>query len=415
MSVHSRILTLPAAAAMALLAAGCALLPAPLPLLPSATASLPAPTLAATAAPTVLVTATSQPPSSTSVIPTLSPLSPTDSPGLAGTPPGIGPTPVARRITFPAGGTRATVQGTLSAFGLDRYVLRALAGQTMMVNLTTAPSNDGLVVIFGADGVVLISVHAGAMSWSGTLPSTQDYIVDVKGGGAPASYTLQISIPPPGPPTAADDPRRISFAAGATSATVQGITATPGQDRFVLGALAGQTMSVSIASTEGPAILIIYGADGNVLISDHAGASTWSGTLPVTQDYLIDTRSVGDAKVHFTLQVTIPPIAPQPTPKRISFPPGGTTATVQSTLPVNGVDRWVLRALAGQTMTVNTSTTQGQVILIIWGVQDGDVLISDHAGATSFTGVLPSTEDYYVDVRSVGSAAAVYSMQVTIK
>jgi hypothetical protein len=87
---------------------------------------------------------------------------------------------------------------------------------------------------------------------------------------------------------------------------------------------------------------------------------------------------------------------------------------VQSTLQVNGVDRWVLRALAGQTMTVDTSATQGQVILIIWGVQDGNVLISDHAGATSFTGVLPTTEDYYIDVRSVGTVSAAYSLQVTI-
>ena len=138
--------------------------------------------------------------------------------------------------------------------------------------------------------------------------------------------------------------------------------------------------------------------------------------MPTTQDYLIDTRSIGNAAVSFTLTVTIPPLgeAPTPTPKRISFPPGGTTATAQSTLGVNGMDRWVLRALAGQTMTVNTSTTQGQVILIIFGVQDGNVLISDHAGATSWTGVLPSTEDYYIDVRSVGSVAANYTLQVTI-
>ncbi len=66
-------------------------------------------------------------------------------------------------------------------------------------------------------------------------------------------------------------------------------------------------MSVSVTSTQGPVILIVYGADGNVLMSDHAGASTFRGTLPTTQDYYIDTRSVGSDVVPFTLQVTIPP------------------------------------------------------------------------------------------------------------
>ena len=321
-----------------------------------------------------------------------------------------------KRIAFPPGGTVTTVQGTLSPNGLDPYVLSALAGQMMTVNF--APSAQNVTMqISGADGSVFVSGSVRATTWSGRLPLTQDYFITVlSNANAPATYTLQVTIPPLAPTTVSDDPRRISFPAGGTSATIQGVTATPGLDRFVIRALAGQTMSVNISSAQGPAILIIYGADGNVLISDHAGATNWSGQLPTTQDYLIDTRSVGNAAVPFTLTVTIPPLgeAPTPTPKRISFAAGGTTATQSGTLAVNGTDRWVLRALAGQTMTVNTATASGQVILIIWGVQDGNVLISDHAGATSWTGLLPSTEDYYIDVRSVGSVAANYTLQVTI-
>ena len=286
----------------------------------------------------------------------------------------------------------------------------------MTVNFAPSAANVTMQ-ISGADGSVFVSGGVRATSWNGVLPLTQDYFITVlSSAAAPASYSLQVTTPPLAPTSTSDEPRRISFPVGGTTATIQGVTATPGLDRFVIRALAGQTMSVNISSSQGPAIIIIYGADGNVLISDHAGATTWSGQLPTTQDYLIDTRSIGSAAVPFTLTVTIPPLgeAPTPTPKRISFPPGGTTATAQSTLGVNGMDRWVLRALAGQTMTVNTSTTQGQVILIIFGVQDGNVLISDHAGATSWTGVLPSTEDYYIDVRSVGSVAANYTLQVTI-
>lgn len=66
-------------------------------------------------------------------------------------------------------------------------------------------------------------------------------------------------------------------------------------------------MTVQVSSAQANVIVIIYGADGNVLISDHAGATNWTGQLPTTQDYIIDTRSVGDAVVNFTLTVTIPP------------------------------------------------------------------------------------------------------------
>ncbi len=224
-------------------------------------------------------------------------------PPLAGPP---GPTPM--RISFSPGGTSATVQGTLAPNGIDRYVLRALAGQTMVINF--APSQQNVTLsISGADGTVLASGAARIDTWKGQLPSTQDYYIAVLSNAeVVATYSLQVTIPPLGSAVPPDEPRRISFTPGGTSASMQGTTATPGLDRFVIRALGGQAMSVSISATQGPVILIIYGADGDVLISDHAGATTWSGMLPTTQDYFIDTRSVGNAAVDFTLQVTIPPL-----------------------------------------------------------------------------------------------------------
>ncbi len=118
------------------------------------------------------------------------------------------------------------------------------------------------------------------------------------------------TVPAPSPTAGVEPgPRRIQFLPGGTTATVQGVTATPGKDRFVLRALAGQTMTATVSSSEGEVILIIYGVDGNVMISDHASATSWSGELPTTQDYLVDVRSVGASVVAFTLQVVIPPLA----------------------------------------------------------------------------------------------------------
>ncbi|MGE5263217.1 MAG: hypothetical protein ACM3S0_07525 [Acidobacteriota bacterium] len=255
---------------------------------------LPRASFTATAAPTSTVAPTSVLPTAPATL-------------VAPQPTTGAPAPSAKRITFQPGSTSAVLQGNLPTNGIDTYALRALAGQTLTVKVSSAQSSI-IFSVNGVDGDVLKSMGAGASSWSGTLRTTQDYVITVSTPtGVPANYTLQVTIPPLAATAVPSTPKRITFQPGATSATVQGTTATPGHDRFVLRALAGQTMTVKVSSTPGDVIVIIYGADGNVLISDHAGATSWTGQLPTTQDYMIDTRSIGSAAVNFTLTVTIPP------------------------------------------------------------------------------------------------------------
>jgi hypothetical protein len=73
--------------------------------------------------------------------------------------------------------------------------------------------------------------------------------------------------------------------------------------------MAGQEMTVylSDASAGVNAILVIWGADGTVLISDHVDATAWAGELPSTQDYYIAVRSVAQTPVDYVLEVIIPP------------------------------------------------------------------------------------------------------------
>ena len=326
------------------------------------------------------------------------------------------PTSAPKRINFAAGAISASVPGSLVSNAVDRYVLRASAGQTLTANLDSAQS-QAVLMISGADGVVLISDNVGTTYWTGRLPKTQDYFIDAKSiAFAPVNYTLQVTIPPlPTPGADAQPaPKRITFAPNTISATVQGSLTARGVDHYILGAQAGQTLSVSAVAPQ--VYLVIYGVDGNVLMSDHAGSSAFTGKLPTTQDYIVHVRSYSDAPSNYSLTVTIPP-NPPPTPafvvKRISFPPGGTTASVGGELPANGMHRWQLRAQAGQTMQVGVIPTQGQVLLIIFGA-DGNVLISDHAGATNWRGKLPTTQDYNIDVRAYGNAPATYNLVVTI-
>jgi hypothetical protein len=102
------------------------------------------------------------------------------------------------RIRFAPGATSATVTGSLEEGGVRHYVLRALAGQRMIVTPQTTTGQVGLV-ISGADGQVLLSGRVGQPGgvYDGILPTSQDYLVSVQAkGGIGADYTLEITIPP---------------------------------------------------------------------------------------------------------------------------------------------------------------------------------------------------------------------------
>ena len=242
------------------------------------------------------------PPSTTPVPPTVPP--PTDTPSPTTTPLPPIETPVGEpppaRIQFATGATSALVEGAVQPGATNRYVLKASAGQIMRVYLSPYQQADLLMAIWGADGDVLLSGHVKADQWFGVFRTTQDYFISVTtaDGSTAVSYALQVVIP-----------ERIQFAAGTTSALVSGGAPAGGSHNYVLSAMGGQTMTVRLAVTQGLGLVVIWGADGSVLISDHAGATEWSGVLPSTQDYYIDVRSAAEGpSLKYSLEVVIPPL-----------------------------------------------------------------------------------------------------------
>jgi hypothetical protein len=102
------------------------------------------------------------------------------------------------RIRFAPGATSAEVTGSLATGDMRHYVLRALAGQRMIVDPYPTRGQIGLV-ISGADGQVLLSGRVGRPGgvYDGILPTTQDYLISLRAdGGIGADYTLEITIPP---------------------------------------------------------------------------------------------------------------------------------------------------------------------------------------------------------------------------
>ncbi len=108
--------------------------------------------------------------------------------------PALDETP-AIRIRFAAGGTSVSVPGNIGPGEVRRYVLAASEGQTMTASVSS-PNNDVALAIWGEDGTVLISDHAGATEWQGALPATQDYYIGLSGAADQALFRLSVSIAP---------------------------------------------------------------------------------------------------------------------------------------------------------------------------------------------------------------------------
>ncbi len=149
-----------------------------------------------------------------------------------------------------------------------------------------------------------------------TLTSAPPTAVLVTVTPAPTTAPPATSVPPTAvPPTPAPPPpaSRIQFAAGGTGAVVEGVLDSGQTLYYVLAANATQTMSVKIQAPNGDVYLGVFGTDGQVLLNSSAQQTTWSGTLPTSQDYYLSVTA-GDGKESYSLSVEIPPIQPGPTP-----------------------------------------------------------------------------------------------------
>jgi hypothetical protein len=100
---------------------------------------------------------------------------------------------VVRRVTFPRGRTTAVLRGTVKRGLSHDYLLRARAGQSMIVHLASA-SQAVSFTIRTPDGDYPADF---ARDWSGELPVSGDYRINVlppTETETPASYTLEVTI-----------------------------------------------------------------------------------------------------------------------------------------------------------------------------------------------------------------------------
>lgn len=140
--------------------------------------------------------------------------------------------------------------------------------------------------------------------------------VVVTATSAPPTPITPTSVPPTSVvarPTALPQAIRIQFAAGGTSASIDGDLQAGQILYYVLKASATQTMNVKVSSPNANVYLGVFGADGTILLGSEAQDTLFSGILPKTQDYYLSLTASG-AATSYTLSVEIPPLVTGPTP-----------------------------------------------------------------------------------------------------
>ncbi|MBZ0310631.1 MAG: hypothetical protein K8I82_31525, partial [Anaerolineae bacterium] len=199
------------------------------------------------------------------------------------------------RVVFQRGATMAAVNGTLASGQTLDYVLEVNAGQTLSTAVY-ADNNNVFVSVAAADGTLYQSADLLQTGWTGQIPTTQDYFVRVVNRGGTTNYSVQFSVP-----------AVIQFAPGAASAQVQGTTSACCINTYRVSARAGQTMTVTITSQNTQVGLTIVGADGTPYKRYEVGTvNTWSGVLPLTQEYMLMAIPIGQANgIHYTLDISI--------------------------------------------------------------------------------------------------------------
>ena len=104
-------------------------------------------------------------------------------------------------------------------------------------------------------------------------------------------------------------------------------------------------------------------------------------------------------------------IAERISAERISFLPGTIYGEATGSLNLGGQKNYILRALPGQTMTVNFPNKTGDFSVIVRG-EDGMLIAQCENLEGDCTGVLPANQDYIVTITAISRGG--YTIRITI-
>ena len=303
---------------------------------------------------------------------------------------------VAQLVNFATGTSSITLNGITTKGYVFSYALAAGAGQTMTASINV-PSSLAYLDIFGLATGSLLSSAAKSTTWTGLLPQTQDYVIEViPNNGQVVNYSLTVSVGP----TAGN----IVMSPGATAGVVQG-TIQPGQIMtYTLQAGQSQPMILIVNSPNNDVTLGVFEPNGSMLLNPANKWSRWQGLLPQTELYKIQVIG-GAMPENYSLTAKVAQV--------VNFAKGATSITLDGST-VNGyVFSYALNCNANQTMTVTLNLPSSSAYIDIFGLASGSIL-SSSAKATTWTGILPQTQDYIIEVVPNNGQVVDYSLTVSV-
>jgi hypothetical protein len=231
----------------------------------------------------------------------------------------------------------------------------------------------------------------------------------------PTAIPSQIPVPTkqPSHPEARPDAIRLDFM-GSTMRVSPGSCEPNTSMQTVFNAVSGQKISLNLTTEPASGLAVsLWGADGTVLIPETTGISSWEGILLTGQDYYLNYRSVLPQPVGFTEIIKLPPLV-LPEATRIQFQPNTSGWYTPGEVQPNETLRFVLGAQSGQQMTASLKTqpADADTFLYIWS-PDGTVYTL-MAPTKEWSGLLPASQDYYLEVRSFSKQPVPYQLSVNI-
>ena len=187
-----------------------------------------------------------------------------------------------KRIEFEPGEISAVVQGNLLEQNSQPYTLEAEQGQIMTV---TIEGTGVFMNLLQANGQAIDSSSNQTRNWTGQLPKTDRYLIEVTGNG---TYSLDVAITPVSQFTDATV-QHIRFPRGQTQTTVTGKTQPNQGKRYLLKASARQIMAVQVL--KGNVSVVTLAPNGQRIGGSSAESRNWKGRLPMDGEYTIEVTS----------------------------------------------------------------------------------------------------------------------------
>ncbi len=310
---------------------------------------------------------------------------------------------VAQVVNFASGTTATTLNGTTTNGYLFSYGLNCSAGQTMTVNLYV-PSGTAYLDIFGITTGLLLSDLVKAVTWTGVLPQTQDYVIEVvPGDRQEVNYLLTVSVTGT-PGSTSSTGGSIVFAPGTTAAVKQG-TIQPGQVvTYTVEAGKLQPMILLVESPNHDVTLGVLYPNGAAFLSPANKWNYWQWQLPETGLYTIQVIG-GSTTEKYILTTKVAQL--------VSFPSGSTSITLSGKTHEGYVISYAFKFNAGDVLTITLNGDLSQAYLDIFGMVTG-ALLSPSKKATTWTITIPQTQEYVIEVIPAGGQVVSYSLTVSV-